>query len=138
MAEETPPPSIRFDFPNEHELMPRRFKDYIVSERELHTLGFLSNLGAFLLAFLGIAVGSALSIGMTLNREIITDRTTLAVYWGLFGASAFSSIVLLCVCSLMIYKSASEVRAIKENSEQEKRKREMLAQQNIAPPALAR
>lgn len=126
MAKSQPPHGLgRYEFPNVHELMPRDSKDYIVSERELDTLGFLSATGAFLLAFFGVAVGAAVSLGITLNREIITDNKTLAVYWGLFGASAFGSLVLLMVCGFMLYWSASDVRRIKENSEQAKRQREM-------------
>jgi hypothetical protein len=95
-----------------------------VSERELHTLGFLSATGGFLLACFGTASGVAASLGITLYTVPIQNSAILSIFWGLFGASAFGSFVLLIVCVLMTIRSFRDVSAIKKNSEQEKRQRE--------------
>ena len=104
-----------------------------MSERELRTLGFLSATAGFLLAVFGVAAGAAIALGITLSTIDIPAGKTLMMYWGLFGASAFAAVVLLVVCIFMTIRSAGDVTAIKENSEQEKRRRDFVEKESNAP-----
>src|SRR5437016_13709514 len=74
----------RPESPVAHELMPRRFKDYIVSERELSSLGFLSALGGLLITFFGVAAGAAIALKITLNTVPIPDVQTQAKYFAAY------------------------------------------------------
>ena len=119
----TEPKHGRFDSPNVHELMPRRFKDYIVSEKELSSLGFLSALGGLLITAFGVAAGATVTLKITLNTVAIADVQTHANYvaaylvaWGFTALCGVGSAISLIFTFF-------DVRRIKKDSEQEKRRR---------------
>ena len=123
-------PDIQKDIPVspiEQDLMPRRFKNYIVSERELSTIGFMSAVGGLLTTFLGIATGASISLGITLKTVDIPAGKTYLAMWAGFLVSLFASVLLLCLTIVMALRAANDVRDIKEQSEQEKRRRGLLS-----------
>ena len=119
-------PESRVQSPVAHDLMPRRFKDWIVSDRELSTIGFMSAIGGLLTTFLGICVGAAISLGVTLKTVDIPVGKTYMAMWAGFLVSAFLSVLLLIGTLLMFKRAANDVKYIKADSEQEKRKRDLL------------
>jgi|SRR5947209_5189945 len=117
---------LRVDHPVAHDLMPRRFKDWIVSDRELSTIGFMSAIGGLLTTFLGICVGAAISLGLTLKTVDVPVGKTYMAIWAAFLVSVFLSVLLLIGTFLVFRRAAKDVRYIKEDSEQEKRRRDLL------------
>lgn len=109
------------------DLMPRRFKNYIVSERELSTLGFMNALGALMVAFFGVTAGAAIALWVTLKTVQIEDPNTNAAFWAAFLVSLIASVILLGVSILTCIRAAGDVSRIKEESEQEKRQRGLLS-----------
>lgn len=130
MAEE--PQHPRLDAPNIHELMPRRFKDYIVSERELSSLGFLSALGGLLITAFGVAAGAMLTLKVTLSTVAIADVQTHANYvaaylvaWGFTALCGIGSAISLTFTFF-------DVRRIRKDSEQEQRRRALAEAENAS------
>ena len=112
--------------PVAHDLMPRRFKNYIVSERELSTLGFMSAFGTLVVTFFGITGGAAVALWVTIKTVVITDPKTYAAFWAAFLVSLIFSVLLCGASVLLCVRSWRDVRNIKQESEQEKRARELL------------
>lgn len=111
--------------------MPRRFKNWIVSDRELNTLGFLTAGGTALSAFFGVFCGAAIALGLTWRTvEIPPGKTYLVIVAG-FLASAGLSLVVGVFFLLSVIKTLSDVRTIKEESSQEQRRRELLKEQGL-------
>lgn len=119
------PQHPRLDAPNAHELMPRRFKDYIVGEKELGSLGFLSALGGVLITLFGVAAGAAISLKITLSTVPIPDVQTHANYFAAYlVAIGFAIACGACAVVSLVY-TFFDVRRIRKDSEQEKRRREL-------------
>ena len=115
--------------PVSHELMPRRFTTWILSDRELNTIGFLSAIGTVLVTALGIAAGAALSLGITLNTVSIPGVQTRANYVAAFiVALGFTSLLFVCATVSLTW-TFLDVRKIKKESEQEKRRLGVLKEQ---------
>lgn|SRR5579885_1382796 len=112
--------------PVAHDLLPRRFKNYILSERELSTLGFMSAFGTLVVTFFGITGGAAVALWVTLKTVPIADPNTFAAFWAAFLVSLIFSILLGGASVLLCVMSWRDVRSIKLESEQEKRARELL------------
>ena len=107
------------------DLMPRRFKNWIVSDRELNTLGLMSAGGTALSAFLGVFVGAAISLGLTLKTvEMPVDKTYVFMASG-FLVSVCLSVVLGIFLVLTLIRTSRDVKAIKAESEQEQRRRDI-------------
>lgn len=106
------------------DLMPRRFKNYIVSERELSTLGFMSALGTLVVTFFGVTAGAAIALWVTLKTVSITDPTTNAAFWAAFLVSLIFAALLGGASVLMCIRAVGDVNRIKQESEQEKRRKE--------------
>lgn len=119
-------PESRVTSPVAHDLMPRRFKNFIVSERELSTLGFMSAVGTLLTTFLGVFVGAAISLGITIKTVDMPADKTYFAFWAGFLVSFSLSVILLGISVLMCIRAARDVGRIKAESEQEKRQRELL------------
>lgn len=122
---------VRFETPDSpitQEIMPRRFKNWIVSDRELNTLGFLSAIETVIIAFLGISAGAALSLWITLKTITIEDVAIRANYFAAFLVSIGFTVILLVVSVIILISTFKDVSRIKTESEQEKRRREMIAQ----------
>lgn len=113
----------RFDSPNVHELMPRRFKDYIVSEKELSSLGFLSALGGLLITSFGVAGGAALTLKVTLSTVTIPDVQTHANYVAAYLVACGFTVLCGVGSAISLTFTFFDVRRIKKDSEQEKRRR---------------
>lgn len=105
-------------------VMPREFRSYIVSERELRSLGLTSAAGSLFTALLGIAIGAAISLGITLRTVDIPEGKTYTAFWVGFLMSLFASFAFLVLSAVMRIRSFLEVRTIKRESEE--RRREML------------
>jgi len=113
----------RLDVPNAHELMPRRFKDYIVSERELSSLGFLSAFGGLLITLFGVAAGAAITLRTTLNTLAIPDPQTQAKYFAAYLVACGFTLLCGLGSAISLTFTFFDVRRIKKDSEQEKRRR---------------
>ena len=123
MADENIQPQ-RPDSPIAFDLMPRRFKNYIVSERELHSLGFMSAAGSLFTALFGVAFGAALVLGITLNTVNVPAGKIYTAYWVGFLVSVISAVCFFGLSVMMFIRSFLDVRTIKRESEQ--RQRELL------------
>lgn len=86
----------------------------------------MSAIGGLLTTFLGIAVGAAMSLGITLKTVDIPVGKTYMALWAGFLVSTFASALLLCLTIVMVIRASHDVKDIKEQSEQEKRQRELL------------
>jgi len=106
--------------------MPRRFTYYIVSERELSTLGFVSALGTAVSAFLGIFVGAAISLGLTLKTVDIPAGKTYLFFVAAFMVSLGASVILLVLFVITVVRAFLDARSIKTESAQEQRTREFM------------
>jgi hypothetical protein len=108
------------------EVMPRRFKHWIVADRELNTLGFMSALGTAAAVFLGIFVGAAISVGLTLKTVDIPVGKTYLFFAAGFLVSLVGSAMLLVLLVVSLVRTARDVETIKKESEQEQRRLELL------------
>lgn len=108
-----------------------------MSEKELSSLGFLSALGGLLITAFGVAAGAALALKITLNTVAISDVQTHANYVAAYiVACGFTA---LCGVGSVIGLTFTffDVRRIKKDSEQEKRRR-ALAEMEAANEATGR
>jgi hypothetical protein len=112
--------------PVSHEIMPRRFKTWIVSDRELNTIGFLSALDTVLVTALGIAAGAALTLGITLNTVDIPVVQTRSNYVAAFIVALGFTSLLFVFAAVSLIRKFLDVRKIKKESEQEKRRLDVL------------
>src|SRR6266480_1071210 len=106
----------RPESPVAHELMPRRFKDYIVSERELSTLGFLSAFGGLMITLFGVAAGALIALKITLNTVPIPDVQTHANYFAAYLISIGFTVLCGGGASVSVGKTFLEVRRIRKDS----------------------
>lgn len=121
-----PRPEAPVDSPIAQELMPRRFKNWIVSDRELNTLGFMTIGGTALSTFLGIFSGAALALGLTWKTvDIPYGKTYLVIVSG-FISSLSLSIIVAFFFVLTVIKTFGDVKTIKAESIQEQRRRDLL------------
>jgi hypothetical protein len=130
MANQTPQ-HPRLDVPNAHELMPRRFKDYIVSERELSSLGFLSAFGGLMITLFGVAAGALIALKITLNTVPIPDVQTHANYFAAYLISVGFTVICGAAAAISVGKTFFEVRRIRKDSEQEQRRRDLAEAENV-------
>lgn len=117
-------PDSPLSSPISQALLPRKFKHYILSERELHSIGTMSAAGSLFTALFGIAIGAAVSLGITLKTVDIPLGKTYTAFWVAFIVSLFSSAVFGGLSILMCIRSFLDVRTIKRESEE--RQRELL------------
>lgn len=106
--------------------MPRSFKNFIVSERELDTLGYMSLWGTAASVFLGIFAGAALALGITLKTVNIPEGKLYLGFVAGFLVSVSLTVILLIVVLITCYRMSKDAGRIKEESEQEQRKRDLL------------
>jgi predicted phage tail protein len=89
----------------------------------------MSALGTLMTTFLGISVGAAIALGLTIKTVAIPDVYTYMAFWAGFLVSLGFSVILLGVSIWLCARAASDVNRIKAESEQEKRQRELLQTQ---------
>lgn len=122
---------IRLETPESpitQDLMPRRFRNWIVSDRELSSLGFLSAIQTMLITFFGIASGAALSLWITLKTVSIPDVGTHSNYFAAFLVATCFTIILGIASVIALVSTFFQVSKIKKESEQEQRRRSLLSQ----------
>lgn len=94
-----------------------------MSEKELSSLGFLSALGGLLITSFGVAAGSALALKITLNTVAIPDVQTHANYVAAYLVACGFTALCGVGSAISLTFTFFDVRRIKKDSEQEKRRR---------------
>jgi len=122
---------VRSESPVAHELMPRRFKNYILSETELTFLGSLTTIATVLCTLFGVAAGAMITTKGTLDTLPISDVQTHANYYAAFLVSCGFTVVCGVCAAVVVAGTFSSVRRIKKHSEQEKQRRDLAGSQPL-------
>jgi hypothetical protein len=115
--------------PIAQELMPRRFRNWIVSDRELRTLGLIPVFGTLLVAAFGVTASAGVTLWITLETVSIAEPKTYSTFFAVSIACGILSAVFLIGSALTFYFAFRDVKNIKNESLQEQRRRDLEAEQ---------